>query len=231
MPRTARHAPGGLAYHVLNRANGRLRLFKKEQDYQAFERVLALAHERTPIRILSWCLMPNHFHFVLWPERDGQLTAFMRWLTLTHAQRWKHAHAAVGHGHLYQDRFKSFPIQEDDHLVTALRYVERNPVRPGLAGRAEQWPWGACHVREHRGHALRPLLAAWPVSRPRNWLERVNTAMTAAEVAAMKLHIARGRPLGDEAWVARTAKALRLEQTLRPRGRQPGWRKPNEEED
>ena len=226
MPRTARHAPGGLAYHVLNRANGKLRLFKKPEDYLAFEKVLTLAHERTPIRILSWCLMPNHWHLVLWPERDGELTQFMRWLTLTHAQRWKHAHDAVGHGHLYQDRFKSFPIQEDDHLLTVLRYVERNPVRPGLATRAERWPWGACHVRESRNHELRPLLAAWPVTKPRNWLDRVNTPMTAAEVAAMKLHITRGRPLGDEAWIARTAKALGLEQTLRPRGRPPGWKMP-----
>jgi putative transposase len=230
MPRNARRAPGGLAYHVLNRANGRLRLFKKDQDYLAFEQVLALAFERTPIRILSWCLMPNHFHLVLWPEQDGQLTAFMRWLTLTHAQRWKHAHGAVGHGHLYQGRFKSFPVQEDEHLLIALRYVERNPVRPGLVGRAERWPWGSCHVRRTPGHALRPLLAAWPVPRPRDWLERVNAPMTPAELAAMKLHISRGRPLGDERWVRRTAKSLGLEYTLRPRGRPPGWKKPNEEE-
>lgn len=225
MPRTARHAPGGLAYHVLNRANGRSRLFKSEQDYFAFEQVLALAFARTPIRILSWCLMPNHWHLVLWPERDGQLTEFMRWLTLTHAQRWKHAHAAVGHGHLYQDRFKSFPIQEDDHLLTALRYVERNAVRAGLATRAERWRWGACFVREHRGHELRPLLADWPVPRPRSWLERVNKPQTPAEEAAMKLHIARGRPLGDERWISHVAKALGLQQTLRPRGRPTGWRK------
>ena len=98
MPRVARKAPGGVVYHVLNRANGRLRLFKKEDDFLAFEKVLLSAWERVPIRILGWCVMPNHWHFVLWPAKDGQVTAFMRWLTLTHAQRWKHAHAAVGMG-------------------------------------------------------------------------------------------------------------------------------------
>src|SRR5579864_4498621 len=144
MPRLARRAPGGLVYHVLNRANGRLRLFKKDDDYLAFQRVLVLAHERTPIRVLGWCLMPNHWHLVLWPQRDGQLTAFTRWLTLTHAQRWKHAHDAVGHGHLYQGRFKSFPIEQDDHLLTVLRYVERNPVRGKLVAAAERWRWGSC---------------------------------------------------------------------------------------
>ena len=139
MPRTARLAPGGIVYHVLNRANGRLRLFKKDEDFEGFERVLLEAHRRVPIRILSWCLMSNHWHFVLWPKSDGELTRFMRWLTLTHAQRWKHSHDAVGHGHLYQGRFKSFPIEQDEHLLTVLRYVERNPVRAGAAKRAENW--------------------------------------------------------------------------------------------
>src|ERR1700722_14686930 len=126
MPRKARNAPGGLVYHVLNRANGRLRLFKKEDDFVAFERVMILAHQRVPIRILDWCIMSNHWHLVLWPQKDGELTAFMRALTLTHAQRWKHAHAAVGQGRLYQGRFKSFPIEQDEHLLAVLAYVERN---------------------------------------------------------------------------------------------------------
>jgi len=95
-----------------------------------------------------------------------QLTRFMRWLTLTHAQRWKHAHDAVGHGHLYQGRFKSFPVEQDEHLLRVLRCVERNPVRAGLARLAEDWPWGSCHVRHHRGHDLYPLLSDWPVDRP-----------------------------------------------------------------
>ena len=226
MPRLARRAPGGLVYHVLNRANGKLRLFKKDEDFAAFEKVLEQAFDRTPIRILGWCLMSNHWHFVLWPRKEGELTAFMRWLTLTHAQRWKQAHAAVGHGHLYQGRFKSFPIQSDAHLLTALRYVERNPVRAKSVKRAEQWRWGSCFVRRDRRHPLYRLLADWPVDRPADWLKWVNQPQTPAEEKAMKEHIARGRPLGAPAWVQQTAQRLNLQQTLRPRGRQPGWRKP-----
>jgi putative transposase len=214
-----------MVYHVLNRANGKLRLFKKDEDYIAFEKVLAEAHERTPMRILDWCLMPNHWHFVLWPRRDGELTTFMRWLTLTHAQRWKHAHAAVGLGHLYQGRFKSFPVETDAHLLAVLRYVERNPVRANRTAAAERWRWGSCFVRQTRGHELRPLLSLWPVERPRDWLAWVNAPQTAEEEAAMKVHIARSRPIGSDAWVARTVKSLGLETTLRPRGRPPGWRK------
>ena len=62
MPRLARYAPGGLVYHVLNRANGRLRLFRTDKDYLAFERTLREAAARVPVRILAWCLMPNHWH-------------------------------------------------------------------------------------------------------------------------------------------------------------------------
>jgi putative transposase len=212
-------------YHVLNRANGRLRLFKKDEDFLAFEKVLLLAHQRVPIRILDWCVMPNHWHLVLWPEKDGELTAFMRWLTLTHAQRWKHAHNAVGHGHLYQGRFKSFPIESDAHLLTVLRYVEGNPLRAGLTERAEDWRWGSCRIRQERSRPLYSLLSAWRLPRPARWLERVNLSQDEAEAALVKESIVRGRPFGGEAWVKRTARQLALEYTLRPRGRQMGWRK------
>jgi putative transposase len=228
MPRTA---PGEIVYHVLNRANGRLRMFKKDDDFLAFERVLLQAHARVPISILDWCLMPNHWHFVLWPRRDGELTQFMRWLTLTHAQRWKHAHAAVGHGHLYQGRFKSFPIEQDEHLLTVLRYVESNPLRAKLAARAERWRWSSCHVRQDRSHELHKLLSGWPVERPPRWLETVNLPLIDSEAKMVKDAIDRGRPLGDERWVKQMARSLDLQHTLRPRGRPPGWRKrPKKEE-
>src|ERR1700722_11538435 len=123
MPRQARSAPGGLVYHVINRGNGRRRLFNKRADYEAVQKVMLQAIERTPTRLLGWCLMPNHWHLILWPKEDGELSAFVRWLTLTHTQRW-HAHRhSAGEGHVYQGRFKSFPIEKDDHLLTVLRYV------------------------------------------------------------------------------------------------------------
>jgi putative transposase len=225
MPRQARNAPGGLVYHVLNRANGRLRLFKKPADFLAFERVLKEAHAAVPIRILGWCLMSNHWHFVLWPQSDGQLTAFMRKLTHTHAQRWKTAHNAVGHGHLYQGRFKSFPVQGDGHLLTLLRYVERNALRAKIVRRAEQWHWGSYHVRGEKQHELYALLAAGPVDLPKDWSRRVHEPQTAAEQAQLREHVHRNRPLGDAKWTAATARQLGLESSLRPRGRPVGWRK------
>jgi putative transposase len=130
----------------------------------------------------------------------------------------------VGQGHLYQGRFKSFPVQDDGHLLKVLRYVERNPVRAGAVKRAEDWRWGSCHVRLMRTHELKPLLAEWPIERPARWTRMVNEPQTQAEEEEMKLHIARGRPLGEPAWVKRIAKRLNLRQTLRSRGRQMGWR-------
>src|SRR5450432_4892382 len=120
MPRQARSAAGGLVYHVINRGNGHLRLFRKEADYLAFEKVMGEALGRTPTRLLAWCLMPTHWHLVIWPRQDGELSAFVRWLTHTHThtQRWYAHHQSAGRGHVYQGRFKSLPIERDEHLLT-----------------------------------------------------------------------------------------------------------------
>ncbi len=151
MPRTARTILGGYVYHVLNRANCRLRLFRKDADYVAFEQVLAEAHERVPLRILGYAVMSNHWHFVVWPRRGrGQeVSDFFRWLGITHAQRWHAHHGTIGTGHVYQGRFKSFPVASDEHLLSVLRYVERNPLRAGLVKRAEEWRWGSLYRRVH----------------------------------------------------------------------------------
>jgi putative transposase len=150
MARLPRAAKGGLFYHVLNRANARLPMFEEEDDYLIFDRTLAEALERVRMRLLAFCLMPDHWHLVVWPRRDGELSDFTRWLTMTHTQRW-HAHrGTAGQGHLYQGRYKSFPIQSGEPLVEVCRFVERNPVRSGLVDRAQDWPWSSLG-RQPRG--------------------------------------------------------------------------------
>jgi putative transposase len=217
-------------YHVLNRANARLRIFHKDADYVAFENVLAEAVPRVGMRLLAYCLLPNHWHLVLWPRHDGELSRFMAWLTLTHTQRW-HAHRhTVGAGHLYQGRFKSFPVQDDPHYLTVVRYVERNAQRAGLVTRAEAWRWGSLWQRaggargadvaanDASGPRLPPL-SDGPLPLPSGWIRTVNTPLTVAEEQALQRSIARGRPFGDAPWQSRTAKRLGLESTLRERGR------------
>jgi putative transposase len=196
-----------------------LRLFKKEADYLAFEKILLQAHERHPLRLLHWCLMPNHWHFAVYPEDATQVTSFFRWLTHTHSMRWHPSHGAVGIGPLYQGRFKSLPVQCDEHLLTMLRYIERNPVRAKLVDRAEDWRWGSARVRLHGTDELKALLSEWPVDRRRDWTRWVNQPQTAAEEESLRQAIRRSRPFGNEKWVEKTARKLGIEQTLRPRGR------------
>ena len=219
MPRHARSAPGGYVYHALNRGVARLSLFQKAGDYEAFERVLEEALARRPTRLLAYCLMPNHWHFVLWPERDGELTDFLRWLTHTHTQRWHAHYHTAGTGHVYQGRFRAFPIQEDAHLLRVLRYVERNPLRAGLVRRAEAWRWSTLGHRQARDAKQQAWLHAGPVARPRNWVEWVNGAETEAELEALRRSALREQPFGGAPWQSAVAARLGLQHTLRPRGR------------
>ncbi|MDB5174578.1 MAG: rayT [Phycisphaerales bacterium] len=217
MPRVGRIAPGGVIYHVLNRGNGRMQLFYKDGDYAAFLKLLARVKESVPVRVLGYCLMPNHWHLVLWPRMDGDLSSFMLRLTTAHVRR-HHAHYrhSAG-GHLYQGRFKNFPVQEDRHLLTLCRYVEANPLRAKLVRRAQAWRWSSLSAGTNG--AAEGLLDAWPIERPSDWLEIVNTAAGASELEAIRTSVKRGRPFGSPQWVARTADRLGLGFTLRDRGR------------
>jgi putative transposase len=208
---------GGYVYHVLNRAVGRAALFEKAGDYLAFERVLEEARQQVPMRLLAFCVMPNHWHLVVWPLEDGDLSEYMRWLTVTHTQRWHAAHHTSGTGALYQGRFKSFPVQTDEHLLAVCRYVERNAVRANLAAEAEAWRWGSPWERSTR--TPRVTLDEWPVPPPRDWGELVNRPQTDGELQALRRAVVRGAPFGGADWRLRTAKELSLESTLRPQGR------------
>lgn len=219
MGRPLRTAVGGLVYHVLNRANARIRLFEKAGDYEAFEQVMAEARERVPMRILSYCLMPNHWHMVLWPREDGELSDFIRWLTLTHTQRWHAHHHSAGSGHLYQGRFKSFVIQTDEHLLTVCRYVERNALRAKLVQRAEDWRWSGLWRRQFGDTEARALLSVWLVPPPRDWLARVNRPERKEELEVLRASVNKSRPFGSDEWLVRVAKRLGLMSTFRLPGR------------
>ena len=218
MPRRLRFASGGYVYHVLNRAVGRAALFRKEGDYAAFEKALRQAHDFQPMRLLAYCLMPNHWHLVLWPQDDGDLSEYVRWLTVTHTQRYHAHYHTAGTGPLYQGRFKSFPIEKGDHLRTVCRYVERNPLRANLVRRAELWRWSSLwHVKQGSAAWLSP----WPEGRPAAapWLRYVNGVETEAELSAVRHALRRGAPYGESSWTQQTAARLGLESTLQPRGR------------
>ena len=215
MARTAQASVGGICYHVLNRGNARQQVFFKKEDFAAFLDLIEEAGVRLPMRVLAWCLIPNHFHLVLWPHNDGDLSRWMQWLTTSHVRRY-HRHYRSS-GHVWQGRFKAFPIEEDEHLWTVLRYVERNALRANLVCRAEDWLWSSAAALN--GGKRAALLHPGPIPRNKDWLDWVNRPQSEAELAALRKCIERGTPYGNESWQHATAERLGLESSLRPRGR------------
>jgi putative transposase len=216
MPRTARASQGGYSYHVLNRGNACAKIFHKDGDYQAFQDMMAEASIRIPMRVLAYCLLPNHFHLVLWPAEDGALSRWMHWLMTTHVRRYQLHYRSSGH--IWQGRFKAFPIQDDGHLLIVMRYIERNPLRAKLVERAEEWPWSSLKwLGSPDGAPVR--LDPGTVPRGQKWLEGVNSVQFETEEDRVRECLRRDKPFGQEHWVKETAKSLGLEFSLRPPGR------------
>ncbi|HEV8604271.1 MAG TPA: transposase [Tepidisphaeraceae bacterium] len=218
MPRNNRVAPGGMVFHVLNRGNGRMRIFGKEGDYPAFEKVMRETLKMIPVRLLGYCLMPNHWHLVLWPRGDGELGRFMQRLTITHVRRWHEHRKTVGGGHVYQGIYKSFPVQNDEHLLAVMRYVESNALRARMVRRAEKWTWSSLGARLMGRREAVEMLSEWPVERPGDWVEMVNE-VPEKEVEEVRMSVVKGRPFGGEIWQKRVGGRLGLESTFRGRGR------------
>jgi putative transposase len=215
MPRTARAAIGGLIYHVLNRGNGRQRIFHKDRDYDAFVALLIEGKEHADVDVLAYCIMGNHFHLAVIPRTEKDLARYLSWVCNTHVKRYR-AHHRNTSGHLYQGRFKSFVVQTDEHLLIVLRYIEANALRARLVSRAEDWRWCSLGCDEKTAAAL---LSPWPIDRPRDWKALVNRAMPEKQLGQVRQSLKRDRPLGKPDWVEKMAKKLGLSHTMRARGR------------
>ena len=215
MPRLPRRRADDAVYHVLNRGNCRMDIFSKPADFAAFIKLLEEARRKFPsIRVLAYCLMTNHWHLVLRPARGTDLSRFIGWLCTTHVRRWRAHRNNAGEGHLYQGRFKSFPVQRDEHLLALLRYVEANPLRAAIVARAQDWPWSSLG-RAPGADDLRVQLAPWPIDRPPDWPRRVNAPQDDTTLDRLRTSVRRGRPFGDDHWTRRTASRYNLLSTLR----------------
>ena len=219
MPRTPRADEASGLYHALNRGNSRAAIFRKEADYEAFERILGEGLARYSVLLFCYQLMPNHWHLVLRPTQNGEMSRFLRWVTATHTLR-HHAHYHTsGTGHVYQGRFRSFPIQDDAHFLMVCRYVERNALRAKLTPHAEDWRWGSLWRWRQTVEPAPALLSPWPIPRSPNWVARVNEPLTDRELADLRRSAQRGSPFGDSTWIESTAQRLGLTPTINPRGR------------
>ena len=215
MARLKRCLAEGLTYHVINRGNSKQKVFHKNQDYNAFFRLMKEAKKRYPLNIYAYCMMPNHFHLILMPDQPHHLSKWMHWLMTIHARRYHYFYKTSGH--LWQNRFKSFIIQNDEHLITVLRYVEGNPVRAKLVLSSKDWLWSS--HRERIGKESGKILDTLPIKLPSNWTEYVDKQLTCANLKNLRQSVNRQAPFGDIEWQKKTSQQLGLEQTLKPRGR------------
>lgn len=198
MPRRRRRSLRGAAFHVMNRAVRGTVLFEKDRDYDAFVTVTIQSLKRFAVRVIAFQLMPNHWHFVVLCDWIEEISNWMHWLAGTHANRWNGAHGARGLGAVYQGRFKAIPIQHGNSLIRVCRYVERNALRKGLVDVAENWDWSSLHSVRHKCDLIP--LAAWPILRPDNWLEIVNSDDIPEEIDRFRTCIRRNQPIGDPDW-------------------------------
>ncbi len=222
MPRRLRIDVGNEIYHCLNRAVGRQTIFKNDKDYQLFENILQEVVDITEMRILAYSIMPNHFHLILHPRNDGDLSEFMKRLTVTHTQRYRVATKTVGQGAVYQGRYKSFITQDDKHLFTVLRYVERNPLTAQLVNNPLEWRFGSVYRRYKGTLKEKLLLSSWVCKEPENYLELLTQALTPKEIERIELSERKGLPFGDEEHVLTLVEKYSLQSTLREKGRPKG---------
>jgi len=222
MPRQARVAVKDVVYHVINRANGRAQIFEKDADYQHFESLMQDAQELANMRILAYCIMPNHWHLILHPCTDTNLAEFMSWLTTTHVRQYRSRTKSVGYGHLYQDRYKSFPVETNEYCTALIRYVEQNPLRAGLTKKAEDWQWSSLWRRERGSIEQKKLLAELPIDLPSNYLASVNDILNKEVLSTIRYSVNKGKPYGREGWTDTMIEKFELSHTLRGSGRPVG---------
>jgi putative transposase len=214
MPRIARALADNAYYHLINRGNGRQQVFYKDGDYHAFIDLMQTAREKFAVRLHAWCLMPNHFHLLVQPEQADQLNKMMQWLMTSHVRRY-HQHYRTS-GHVWQGRYKSFIVQNNDHLLTVARYIEANPVRAGLSEGAAQWPWSSHAVRGFESDGIH--LDSFPMPLPDDWSSYVDTPLTDAEIEKLRNSVNRQTPFGKEDWRDDLYGKMGLESAVRSRG-------------
>jgi len=214
MPRTRRYIFGGTVYHVLNRGNDRARIFENDSDRRDFLGLMQAAATRVPMRVVGFEVMPTHVHLLLWPRVDEAISAYMKWLSGTHALQYRLRRGSVGRGHVYQGRFKCIPVQTDAYYYTCLKYVEANAKRAGLVNRAESWPWSSLYERIHGGDILSP----GPLPLPSTWVDVVNVGLGTSELDDLRHCVRGGRPYGTVEWVEQAVARHHLPLTERLRG-------------
>jgi putative transposase len=199
MGRLARVVAVGVPHHITQRGNRRQTVFFSDSDYAAYRALLAEGCRNAGVAVWGYCLMPNHVHLILTPSTEDGLRAA---LGETHRRYTRRVNLREDWlGYLWQGRFASAPMDED-HLLAAARYVELNPVRAALAGRAEDWPWSS--ARAHLTGCDDGLVETRPLLDRvgSNWAGFLADGLSPAEHKAIQMAERSGRPLASPAFTA-----------------------------
>ncbi len=222
MGRPPRISLGGYVYHVVCRGLQPKGIFRSNDDYEEFVTVLAEAVERFEPRVLSYCALPKHWHLVLTPRRDGDLSKLIAWMTVTHSARWHTHPRRASTGGLYERRFRSFPVQDDASLLEVMRFIESHPKRSSYCDSVLDWKWSSAYRRSMAASTDKPMdtiVSSPPLALPGDWPRVLDEELPNEILSKVIRSIERGCPFGDDAWIVRTAKKMALESTIRPRGR------------
>ena len=220
MPRAARVVIRGCAHHVTQRGNNRQDVFFVDADREVFLQYLREAAERFALRVEGYCLMTNHIHLVVTPQREDSLAAALKRVSQLYAQHVNRLHGRSGH--VWQNRFFSCPLDQE-HLWRVLAYVERNPVRARLCRKAWQWRWSsaAAHCDDDDPSGLLDM-ASWEREMdPARWRRMLERPDDDRLIKSLRLSTSRGRPLGSDNFVAKVETMLGRRLRPRPRGRPP----------
>ena len=218
MPRIARVVVPGFPHHVTQRGNRRQTTFFKPADYRAYMKMIAGEKDKAEVEIWAYCLMPNHTHLVVVPRSALSLSMLFK---EAHRRYTRRINEREGwRGHLWQERFHSFPMDEE-HLIAAVRYVERNPVRAGLCGSVEDWQWSSVHAHCRREDDL--LVSVAPMlERIRDWHAYVAANDSDTFVGRFRRHARSGRPAGSKPFIdeleKRTGRRLHKRRPGRAKG-------------
>ena len=201
MGRFSRPIEDGLVYHALNRGNNRADVFAEPEDQEAFLQSLAKTQQRYPFRLLGYCLMTNHFHLLLRPGPGQSISRILQSLTVAHTWRYHKRHRTVGH--VWQGRFKSPVIQDDEHLLVVLRYIEANPLRAGMVIDLGEYPWSSylAHGLGRPDALLSPMpefdaLGRTPAERQSRWRRRSMRRRNRMKSIESGSHSGRASPWG-----------------------------------
>ena len=221
MPRIARIVAPGRAHYVTQRGNRRMQTFFRDEDYEAYLSLLEHWCGEFGVRIWAYCLMPNHVHLILVPSTvEGLAQAVAE----VHRRYTRMINFREGwRGHLWQGRFASF-VMSEKHLIGAVRYVERNPVKAELVERAEDWLWSSAAVHcGTDGDSQTVAECGWLIDRTAGmtsaWSEHLARQDDAELTALIRQGESTGRPLGDEEFIKQIGQLVSRD--LQPKKRGP----------